>query len=226
MSKVIGCDVGGTFTDLIMLDEAAGEVSISKVPSTPNNQAVGVMEALTVAGADCSELSLLIHGTTTTTNALLEKKIARCGLITTRGFRDVLELGRRTRPNPYGLIGSFEPLVSREYRLEVDERVDANGRVVTPLDEEGVRQAALHLADQGCESLIIHFLHAYANDSHERRAAEIAAENWPNDYITVGSAIIAEFREYERGVAAAVNAAIRPVLARYMDRLRDELRAK
>ncbi len=226
MSKVIGCDVGGTFTDLIRLDEAAGEVSISKVPSTPNNQAVGVMEALTVAGADCRELSLLIHGTTTTTNALLEKKIARCGLITTRGFRDVLELGRRTRPNPYGLIGSFEPLVSREYRLEVDERVDANGSVVTPLDEEGVRQAALHLADQGCESLIIHFLHAYANDSHERRAAEIAAENWPNDYITVGSAIIAEFREYERGVAAAVNAAIRPVLARYMDRLRDELRAK
>ena len=92
MSKVIGCDVGGTFTDLILLDEAAGEVSISKVPSTPDNQAVGVMEAVTAAGADCSELSLLIHGTTTTTNALLEKKIARCGLITTRGFRDDLEL--------------------------------------------------------------------------------------------------------------------------------------
>ena len=226
MSKVIGCDVGGTFTDLILLDEAAGEVSISKVPSTPDNQAVGVMEAATAAGADCSELSLLIHGTTTTTNALLEKKIARCGLITTRGFRDVLELGRRTRPNPYGLIGSFEPLVCREYRLEVDERMDADGGVVTPLDEEGVRRATQYLAEHGCESLIIHFLHAYANDSHEKRAAEIAAENWPNEYITVGSAILAEFREYERGVAAAVNAAIRPVLAQYMDRLRDELRAE
>ena len=226
MSKVIGCDVGGTFTDLILLDETAGEVSISKVPSTPDNQAVGVMEAVTAAGADCSELSLLIHGTTTTTNALLEKKIARCGLITTRGFRDVLELGRRTRPNPYGLIGSFEPLVCREYRLEVDERMDADGGVVTPLDEEGVRRAAQYLAEHGCESLIIHFLHAYANDSHEKRAAEIAAESWPNEYITVGSAILAEFREYERGVAAAVNAAIRPVLAQYMDRLRDELRAE
>ena len=226
MSKVIGCDVGGTFTDLILLDEAAGEVSISKVPSTPDNQAVGVMEAVTAAGADCSELSLLIHGTTTTTNALLEKKIARCGLITTRGFRDVLELGRRTRPNPYGLIGSFEPLVCREYRLEVDERMDADGGVVTPLDEKGVRRATQYLAEHGCESLIIHFLHAYANDSHEKRAAEIAAENWPNEYITVGSAILAEFREYERGVAAAVNAAIRPVLAQYMDRLRDELRAE
>ena len=226
MSKVIGCDVGGTFTDLILLDEAAGEVSISKVPSTPDNQAVGVMEAVTAAGADCSELSLLIHGTTTTTNALLEKKIARCGLITTRGFRDVLELGRRTRPNPYGLIGSFEPLVCREYRLEVDERMDADGGVVTPLDEKGVRRATQYLAEHGCESLIIHFLHAYANDSHEKRAAEIAAESWPNEYITVGSAILAEFREYERGVAAAVNAAIRPVLAQYMDRLRDELRAE
>jgi len=226
MSKVIGCDVGGTFTDLILLDEAASQVSISKVPSTPENQAIGVMEAVKATGADCGELSLLIHGTTTTTNALLEKKVAHCGLITTRGFRDVLELGRRTRPNPYGLIGSFEPLISREFRIEVDERVDASGGVVTPLDEEGVHRAVQHLLDQGCESLVIHFLHAYANDSHEKRAAAIAAEIWPNKYITIGSAILAEFREYERGVAATVNAAIRPVLARYMERLRRELRAE
>ena len=223
MSKIIGCDVGGTFTDLIMLDEAAGEVSIAKVPTTPDNQAVGVMQAVAAAGADCKDIALLVHGTTTTTNALLEKKIALCGLITTAGFRDVLELGRRTRPNAYGLIGSFEPLVSREYRLEVDERMDAGGNVVTPLDEDGVRRAARRLAELGCESLIIHFLHAYANDSHERRAAAIAAEVWPNGHITMGSAILAEFREYERGVAAAVNAAVQPVLDRYLARLRKEL---
>ncbi|HJM93744.1 MAG: hydantoinase/oxoprolinase family protein [Alphaproteobacteria bacterium] len=223
MSKVIGCDVGGTFTDLILLDEALGEVSIAKVPTTPNNQAVGVMAAMAQAGADCAELSLLLHGTTTTTNALLEKKIARCGLITTAGFRDVLELGRRTRPNPYGLIGSFEPLISREYRLEVPERMDADGKVVTALDEGAVRRAAAELVEMGCESLVIHFLHAYANSSHEVRAAEIAAEVWPNSHITRGSAILAEFREYERGVAAAVNAAIQPVLARYLERLRQEL---
>ncbi len=223
MSKVIGCDVGGTFTDLILLDEAAGEVRIAKVPTTPDNQAIGVMQAVAAAGAECRDLSLLVHGTTTTTNALLEKKIALCGLITTAGFRDVLELGRRTRPNAYGLIGSFEPLVSREYRLEVDERMDAGGNVVTPLDEDGVRRAARQLADQGCESLIIHFLHAYANDAHERRAAELAAEVWPNGHITVGSAVLAEFREYERGVAASVNAAVQPVLARYLARLRKEL---
>ncbi|MDP6691263.1 MAG: hydantoinase/oxoprolinase family protein [Alphaproteobacteria bacterium] len=223
MSKVIGCDVGGTFTDLILLDEAAGEVAIAKVPTTPDNQADGVMAAIDQAGCDCAELSLLLHGTTTTTNALLEKKIARCGLITTAGFRDVLELGRRTRPNPYGLLGSFEPLVAREYRLEVRERMDADGNVVTALDEDDVRNAARNLAEMGCESLVIHFLHAYANDSHERRAAEIAAEVWPNGHITWGSAILAEFREYERGVAAAVNAAIQPVLARYMDSLCQEL---
>ncbi|MDA1100079.1 MAG: hydantoinase/oxoprolinase family protein [Proteobacteria bacterium] len=225
MSKVIGCDVGGTFTDLILLDEAGGEVRIAKVPTTPDNQAIGVMQAVAAAGADCKDLSLFVHGTTTTTNALLEKKIALCGLITTAGFRDVLELGRRTRPTAYGLIGSFEPLVSREYRLEVDERMDAGGNVVTPLDEDGVRRAARQLADQGCESLIIHFLHAYANDRHERRAAEIAAEVWPNGHITIGSAVLAEFREYERGVAASVNAAVQPVLARYLARLRKELLA-
>ncbi len=223
MSTVIGCDVGGTFTDLILLDEAAGQVSIAKVPTTPDNQAIGVMAAINASGSDCNNLSLLIHGTTTTTNALLEKKIAKCGLITTKGFRDVLELGRRTRPNPYGLIGSFDPLVSREFRLEVDERMDADGNVVTALDEDGVRSAAQALAAEGCESLVIHFLHAYANDAHERRAVEVAAEVWPNGHITCGSAILAEFREYERGVAAAVNAAVQPVLSRYMQRLRDEL---
>ena len=223
MSKIIGCDVGGTFTDLILLDETAAEVKIAKVPTTPNNQAVGVMQAVAAAGVDCKDLSLLVHGTTTTTNALLEKKIALCGLITTAGFRDVLELGRRTRPNPYGLIGSFEPLISREYRLEVAERMDAGGHVVTPLDEDGVRRAAQALAAQGCESLVIHFLHAYANDSHERRAAEVAAEVWPNSHITIGSGVLAEFREYERGVAAAVNAAVQPVLGRYLAHLRKAL---
>jgi len=224
--RIVGCDVGGTFTDLILLDEAVGEVHVAKVPTTVDNQAIGVMAALTAAGTRAGELALMVHGTTTTTNALLEKKVARCGLITTRGFRDVLELGRRTRPNPYGMTGTFEPLVPRELRLEVDERIDAGGAVVRPLDEGAVRAAAGQLAAAGCESLVIHFLHAYANPAHERRAAEVAAEHWPNGHITVGSDILAEFREYERGTAAAVNAAVQPVLARYMQRLSDELSAQ
>lgn len=225
-ARIVGCDVGGTFTDLVLLDEVAGEVRIAKVPTTVDNQAVGFMAAIAEAGARAGELDLLVHGTTTTTNALLEKKIARCGLITTRGFRDVLELGRRTRPNAYGMNGSFEPLISRECRLEVDERMDADGAVVRPLDEDGVVEAARQLLALGCESLVIHFLHAYANPSHERRAAELAATVWPNPHITIGSDVLAEFREYERGVAAAVNGAIRPVLSRYLSRLNDELSAQ
>src|SRR5262245_47207181 len=139
---LVGVDVGGTFTDLVLMDEASGAVRIAKVPTTPANQAEGVLQALGQAGATGGELTAMVHGTTTATNALLERKGARTGLITTRGFRDVLGLGRRTRPQPYGLKGTFEPLISRELRLEVAERVDAEGEVVVPLDEDAVRRAA------------------------------------------------------------------------------------
>src|SRR4051795_276826 len=127
--KIVGVDVGGTFTDLILFDEERRDVRIAKVPTTVENQAFGVLAALGQAGAVLGELGAIVHGTTTTTNALLERKIARVGLITTRGFRDVLELGRRTRPKPYGLKGRFVPLIERHRRLEVDERMDADGRV-------------------------------------------------------------------------------------------------
>ena len=221
--RVVGCDIGGTFTDLIMLDQEAGEVSVSKVPTTVNDRAEGVMAALAAAGAKVAGLDAIVHGTTATTNALLEKKFARVGLITTMGFRDVLELGRRTRPNSYGMTGTFEPLVARQYRIEVDERMDAAGEVVHPLDESQVRAAALRLIEAGCDSLVIHFLHAYVNQAHEHRAAEIARDVWPNEYVTAASDILAEFREYERGVAGAVNAAVQPVLSQYLGRLRDNL---
>src|SRR5690242_1212578 len=128
--KVVGCDVGGTFTDLVLIDDEAGTVRLAKVPTTPANQAEGVMAALSRTEARLAELGAVVHGTTTTTNALLERKIARVGLITTKGFRDVLELGRRTRPKPYGLIGAFEPLIERQLRLEVAERIDAEGAVL------------------------------------------------------------------------------------------------
>jgi N-methylhydantoinase A len=224
--KIVGVDVGGTFTDLILFDEERREVRIAKVPTTVENQAFGVLAALAQAGAVLGELGAIVHGTTTTTNALLERKIARVGLLTTRGFRDVLELGRRTRPQPYGLIGSFEPLIPRELRLEVDERTDADGEVLRPLDRGEVEAAVRALLAQGVESLVIHFLHAYINPAHEREAAEIARGLWPNDYITLGSALVSEFREYERGVTAAVNAAIQPVLHRYIARLETELHAR
>ncbi len=221
---VVGVDVGGTFTDLIMLDPAKGAVRLAKVPTTMENQAYGVVAALAAAGADLPELRVIVHGTTTTTNAILERKVARVGLITTRGFRDSLELGRRTRPKPYGLTGSFEPLVPRELRLEVPERMDADGAVVTPLDEAAVATAVNALIASNCEALVIHFLHSYINPAHERRALEIARSLWPNSYLTAGHLILSEYREYERGTTACVNAAVQPILARYIERLRSELR--
>ncbi len=225
-AAIVGVDVGGTFTDLVLMEPGSQAVRIAKVPSTVENQAFGVLATLETVEARLDRVANISHGTTITTNALLERKVARCGLITTQGFRDVLELGRRTRPQPYGLIGSFEPLIPRELRLEVPERMAADGQVLVPLDEEAVRAAAARLAALGCEALVIHFLHSYRNPAHERRAVEIAASAWPNAYITAGHAILSEYREYERGTTAAVNAAIQPVLHRYMERLQGELSAR
>lgn len=220
--EIIGVDVGGTFTDLVLI-EPDGGVRLAKVRTTPENQAFGVLEALRAGGADLARAALIVHGTTTTTNAVLEKKLARTGMIATAGFRDVLELGRRTRPQPYGMKGQFQPIIPRDLRLEVRERMDAEGAVVTPLDEADVAKAARQLLANGCEAVVIHFLHSYANPAHERRAAEIVAEIWPNDFITAGHALLAESREYERGVTAAVNAGVQPLLERYLARLTNEL---
>ncbi len=222
---VAGIDVGGTFTDLIVLDMRSGEVRIGKVPTTPDDQSRAVLDALAQSGYKPSEIDLIVHGTTTTTNALLERRIARVGMITTRGFRDVIELGRRTRPNPYGLFGTFVPLIPRNLRLEVSERMEASGRVRTPLDEDELRSAIAQLLDAGCEALVIHFLHAYKNPAHEVRAAEIARELWPNEFITTGHSLLSEAREFERGVTAAVNASVQPILERYVDRMRERLQA-
>ncbi len=221
---VAGVDVGGTFTDLVIFDPAMGSVRLAKVPTSLPNQAPGVLAAFDAAGADLAQIDLIVHGTTTTTNAVLERALAKTGLITTLGFRDVLELGRRTRPQAYGMHGHFKPIIPRDLRLEVPERMDARGQVLTALDEEAVEKAALTLREMGCESLVIHFLHAYANPSHERRAAEVAARVWPNDHITMGHSLLSESREYERGVTAAVNASVQPLLERYVSRLASQLR--
>ena len=220
---IAGVDVGGTFTDLVIFDPVNGTVRLAKVPTSLPNQAPGVLSAFEAAGADLSTIDLIVHGTTTTTNAVLERALCKTGLITTEGFRDVLELGRRTRPQAYGMHGRFVPIIPRDLRLEVPERLDARGRILTPLDEAAVEKAALTLREMGCESLVIHFLHAYANPEHEKRAAEIAARVWPNSYITMGHALLSESREYERGVTAAVNASVQPLLERYVSRLADQL---
>ncbi len=225
-SQVAGIDVGGTFTDLVLFDAVHGTVRLAKVPTTLDNQATGVLNALDAAEADIAALDLIVHGTTTTTNAVLERNLCRTGLITTQGFRDVLELGRRTRPQAYGMKGEFRPIIPRDLRLEVPERTDAGGNVLTRLDEDALHAALKTLIDKDCESLVIHFLHAYANPVHELRAAAIAKNIWPNGNITMGHALLSESREFERGVTAAVNASVQPLLRRYIERLSEQLAAR
>jgi len=219
----VGVDVGGTFTDLIARDAASGRVRTAKVPTTLDDRARGVLDAFDAAGLDPADVALVVHGTTATTNAVLERRLSRTGLITTAGFRDVLELGRRTRPQPYGMTGRFVPIIPRDLRLEVAERLDARGHVVVPLDEPAVQVAAQRLLAAGCESLLIHFLHCYANPVHERRALALCRELWPNDYVSAGHELLSEAREYERGVTAALNAGVRPLLERYLASLREAL---
>ena len=153
-SIVAGIDVGGTFTDLLLVSPEG--VRVIKTPTTSENQAFGVLKALGETEIDLASVDAIVHGTTTTTNAVLERKLSRTGMITTKGFRDVIEVGRRTRPQPYGMFGKFEPIIPRELRLEVTERVDAAGRILTPMIEEELHGAATALRDMGCELSLIH----------------------------------------------------------------------
>jgi N-methylhydantoinase A len=225
MAWQIGVDVGGTFTDLLTLDPERGVFRVAKVASTPEDQSVGFIAGLAVLETDLAAVAALVRGTTVATNAVLERKGARCGLITTAGFRDVLELGRRTRPNPYGMTGSFEALIPRDLRAEVPERIDAAGRVLTPLDETAVRREVYRLRERGAEALVIHFIHAYANPTHEQRCGEIAREIWPNRFVTLGSDILREVREFERGSTVALNGYVQPIVSRYLGRPSQNLRS-
>ncbi|MEM7254098.1 MAG: hydantoinase B/oxoprolinase family protein [Pseudomonadota bacterium] len=220
MSRLqVGVDVGGTFTDLIVHDLDTDELQIRKVPTTPADQANGFIAALEAADIDMRQVESLVHGSTIGTNAVLERKGVKLGLITTRGFRDVLELGRRTRPHAWGLTGTFEPLVSRERRREVNERLDADGNVLVALDEAEVELAIRELLTLGIDALVISFMHAYANPTHERRAGVIAKGLWPQGFVTLGSDAMREIREFERSSAAALNGYIQPLMSRYLGRL-------
>ena len=152
----IGIDVGGTFTDVVCYDQEACSFRVAKVPTTSEDQSRGCVDALKSLDASSAVIQTIVHGTTIATNAIIERKGVRCGLITTRGFRDTLELGRRTRPHAWGLTGSFEPLISRDLRVEVSERVDADGNILIPLDEAEVRDAVKQLLESDAEALIIH----------------------------------------------------------------------
>jgi len=225
----IGIDVGGTFTDFTVIDENLGEVKFHKVPSTPHDpsEAIeqGISELLSHHKIAAGDISHVGHGTTVATNLIIERKGAPVGLIITRGFRDILEIGRQTRPHLFDYsVGKPPVLVARRHRLEVDERINARGEVLVALDEGAVRNAAITLREAGIEAVTICFLHAYINPAHEQRARDIAREVMPAAYISVSSEVLPEFREYERLSTTVLNASVGPRMARYLDRFLERVR--
>jgi N-methylhydantoinase A len=219
---VIGVDVGGTFTDVFLLDPAAHSFRTCKVASHRGDEARGFLNGLAAVGAT-DTAGALVHGTTVGTNALLERRGPKIGIITTAGFRDVLEMRRRDRRRVWGLWGDFIPLVDRDMRLEVSERTLADGTIRRRVDAAEVRAAAKLLLEQGAQSLAVLFINAYANPENERCAvAEIRAV-WPNAYVTASHEVLAEIREFERFSTTAINAYLQPVVAAYLAKLEASL---
>jgi len=226
----IGVDIGGTFTDLVWMDESTGAVRVGKLLTTPKEpaQAVeqGVVTLLHEAGSAPASVSTLIHGTTLATNALIERKGAKTGLLTTAGFRDVLEMGREGRYDMYDLfIDPPAPLVPRHLRLEVPERILADGSVLTPLDESSARAAISALLAAGVEAIAVSLLHAYRNPVHERALVDIANRMAPDLPVSCSSEVVPEIREFERTSTTVANVYVMPLMARYLEDLEGKLHA-
>ncbi len=219
---IVGVDVGGTFTDLALFDPATGAFRTAKVPSNRGDEAVGFIAGLQRLGP-VAALGAIVHGTTVGTNALLERKGARIGLITTPGFRDCLEMRRRDRPNTWGLWGDFEPVTPRQMRLEVPERTLADGTIRVAVDVAAVQDAARTLLAMGAEALAIVFINAYANPANEEAALAAARAVWPNPHVGCSSRLLPEFREFERTSTVALNAYLQPVVASYLSKLEQAL---
>lgn len=223
-NRMIGVDVGGTFTDIFVLDEATGTAQVAKVPTTRPDQSIGFLSGIASRVDDLSTVSVVVHGTTAGTNALLERKGARVGVITTMGLRDVLEMRRRDRPRTWGLRGDFKPVVDRALRLEVPERTLADGTIRTPVDLDAVRKAAQHLIEDGCQACAILFANSYANAENERAAVEAVRDMWPNAHVSASSEILPEIREFERFSTTALNTYLQPEVSGYLARLETALK--
>jgi N-methylhydantoinase A len=224
-----GIDVGGTFTDIVTADEKSRTLRIRKTPST-RNQADGILKGLSDIDANLDRFVDISHGTTVATNILLEGKGAKTALITTRGFRDTLEIGRCRRLVPGSIFNTRfvrpSPLVPRQHRYEVDERIATDGRVITPLDTEALRPLADALRESRIEAVAICFLNSYVNDAHERQAKALVAKLLPGVVVCCSSEIVPQIREYERFSTVTVNCAVAPVMARYMTSLVAKLRER
>ncbi|HSK96376.1 MAG TPA: hydantoinase/oxoprolinase family protein, partial [Euzebyales bacterium] len=230
MAYRLGVDVGGTFTDLLLIDDDTGETFRAKTPSTPDDPSRGVLVGIEKITADLDvgpgDIRHLMHGTTVATNAVLEGKGATVGLLVTAGYRQVLQVARSYVPG--GLAGWIiwpkpEPLAALEHTVEVPGRIDARGNEVAPLDEHAVHDALAELQRRGVQALTISFLNSFANPDHERRAAEIARTVLGDLPISVSSEILPEIREYERTLTTVANAYVQPSVSRYISNLEKEL---
>jgi N-methylhydantoinase A len=227
MSKpVIAVDVGGTFTDVCLLDPESGRLEVAKVPSTAN-PIDGVMAGVEQAGVDLADIALFSHGTTVATNALITRRLPKAAMVTTRGFRDVIEIGRGTRDDLWDAYkDNARPYIRRRDRLEVTERVDHRGQVVTALDEDDVREVGRILAKREVETVAVCFINAYANAANERRAAELLAEALPGVRISTSASVLPELFEHERFSTTVANAVLSPLVAGYVEELAERLKTE
>ncbi|HVA87808.1 MAG TPA: hydantoinase/oxoprolinase family protein [Candidatus Saccharimonadales bacterium] len=226
----VGVDVGGTFTDLVLFDEATNRIHFTKTSSTPANQAQGVEDGIgkvvALAGMGPADIAFFVHGTTVATNALLERTGVRCALLVTEGFRDILQIARQDRPRLYDWFAQRPaPLVPRALSFEISERMLHTGEVLQPLDESQARTVIRAARAAGVAAIAVCLLHSYANPAHERRLRDLIAEEFPDAEVSLSSDVIPEFREYERASTTAVNAYVMPIVRRYVTRLADRTAA-
>jgi N-methylhydantoinase A len=231
MSSRLGIDVGGTFTDLLLFNEGSGEMRLLKTPSTPADQSVGILNGIQqlIAESNVSprDIAALLHGTTVSTNIVLEEKGAKVGLLVTENFEQVLHLARSQTPGPLAgwiIMQKPEPLADLERTRGIPERINARGEVVRPLDEAAARQAIRDIIELGADSITVSLLHSYANPEHERRLKAIIEEIDPAMPVSLSSEILPEFREYERTLVTVMNAYVRPSMRRYLSGLEEKLR--
>src|SRR5438270_199705 len=227
----VGVDIGGTFTDFVLYDGERRRIALYKCLTTPHDPSIAALEGLGVLTSEADitigEVGEIIHGTTLVTNAIIERRGARLGLLTTQGFRDNLEMGNEQRYDIYDLFLSFpDPLVPRRHRLEIGERVDRDGRVITPLDPEALRRAVRQLVDDGVESIAVCFLHSYANPTHEQAVRALIECEFPNLFVSLSSDVVSELREYPRAVTTCANAYVQPLMDRYLANFECELRTR
>ncbi len=224
----VGVDVGGTFTDVVIVDELTGEIYTAKVATVPSDPSAGCLhgidKAMKTHGLDARSFGFVVHGTTIATNTIIQNKGAKAGLITSEGFRDVLEIAYQTRPSLYDVFyDKPAPLIPRRLCLGVPERIDSDGNILVPLDEAAVRQVAFEMREAGVEAIAVAFLHSYKDPRHERRCRDILTEINPEIPVVLSSDISPEYREYPRTSTTVVNAVLQPRIGPYLGRLEDQL---